>query len=206
MKLFKLLFWIILIIHFGIISGCKSNSSSQKERDSIIIIEKPNTEFIAFLKKFKPLTLPVEIKTLDINFEAFTKLNNKDNVFIKSQYPDEIYTYGILPDTSEYYKIIWLAPLEYQVPVLTTFTKTGKKISEEYLGVNGCGSDCCFKCKEYIRINKDFTIFSADSIKSCECDSSGPKENTTKKHIRYKTGKILKDGKISMSQILEKPN
>jgi hypothetical protein len=111
----------------------------------------------------------------------------------------------MLPDTENSYKIIWLAPAEVEIPILTTFTKDGKKIKEEQLGVGGCGSDCGFSCKEFITINKELTIFSRDSINSTDCDTSGnPMENTTKKYISYKTGKIMKDGKIRMSAILEK--
>ncbi|GAC1309002.1 MAG: hypothetical protein NVSMB24_23700 [Mucilaginibacter sp.] len=162
--------------------------------------------FLNFLKKFKILSLPLTIRTLETGGGTSQKLNVKDNVFIKSEYPDEIYAYGILPDTANIYKVIWLQPAEMEVPVLTTFTKNGKKINEEYLGVGGCGSDCGFSCSEFITINRDFTIFSGDSVESTDCDTSGNlKPNTTKKYIRYKTGKVLKSGKIKMSEILEKP-
>jgi len=158
------------------------------------------------MKKFKFLSLPLTIKTLDITADSSQKLNSKDNVFIKSEYPDEIYAYGILPDTTDFYKIIWLQPAEIEVPVLTTFSKTGKKISEKYLGVGGCGSDCGFSCAEFITIGKDLTIFSRDSIKSSDCDTDGNlKPNTIKKYIRFEMGSVLKSGKIKMSKISEKP-
>jgi hypothetical protein len=189
--------------------GCSNNTSKQTKAGSNVHSKvkslKTSADFREFLKKFKVLSLPLTIKTLEIVVDSSRKLNTKDNIFIKSEYPNEIYAYGILPDTLNSFKIIWLQPAEEEVPVLTTFTKNGKKINEEYLGVGGCGSDCCFTCKEFITINHDLSIFSADSIKSCECDSTGPKENTTKKYIRYKTGKILKSGKIDITDILEKP-
>lgn len=193
----------------GAFLGCSSNTSKQNKNDSnnnaAAKALQSNPDFKGFLRKFKVLSLPLTIKTLEIIVDSSKKLNNKDNAFIKSEYPNEIYAYGMLPDTEANYKIIWLAPAEVEVPVLTTFTKDGKKIKEEGLGVGGCGSDCGFSCKEFITINKELTIFSRDSINSTDCDTSGnPMENTTKKYISYKTGKIMKDGKIRMSAILEK--
>jgi hypothetical protein len=203
--IFLLLFTIVMIFQ-----GCSANTSSQNKNDSNInattIPIRANTDFAVFLKKFKVLSLPLTIKTLEIEVDSSKKLNSKDNVFIKSEYPDEIYAYGMLPDTETNYKIIWLEPAEVEIPVLTTFTKAGKKIKEEELGVGGCGSDCGFNCKEYITINTDLSIFSRDSIKSTDCDTSGNIiESTAKKYMRYKTGKVLKSGKIEMTKTLEKP-
>ena len=203
------LFYFLLLV--GALS-CEEDKSNNKHHRKAISNSKKTPQdvtrkvlFEKFIKKFKPLTLPLSIKTLDIqSTAAYRPITEKDSMFINSGYPNETWAYGILPDTSANIQLVWLAPAEIYDPVLTTFTKGGQKISEQHLGVGGCGSDCCFTCDEYIYIKKDRSIYSADSIKSCTCDESGPKKNTMKKYIRYKTGKIGEDGKISLSGVQEK--
>jgi hypothetical protein len=193
--------------------GCTENNTNNKQRHrkTTANSKKPSPDvtrkalFEKFIRKFKPLTLPLTIKTLDLQTtEAYKKINDKDTLFINSGYPNETWAYGMLPDTSGNIQLVWLAPAEIYAPVLTTFTKGGQKISEKHLGVGGCGSDCCFACEEYIYIKADKSIYSVDSIKRCNCDDSGPKKNTTRKYIRFITGKIGDDGKISLSAAQEK--
>ena len=195
----------------GILSCTEDKSNNKHHRKATSNSKKPPQDvtrkalFERFIKKFKPLTLPLTIKTLDIqSTAAYRPITEKDSIFINSGYPNETWAYGMLPDTSGTIQLVWLAPAEIYDPVLTTFTKGGQKISEQHLGVGGCGSDCCFTCDEYIYIKNDRSIYSVDSIRSCTCDESGPKKNTMKKYIRYKTGKIGEDGKISLSGVQEK--
>ncbi|MCO4292400.1 hypothetical protein NF867_05940 [Solitalea sp. MAHUQ-68] len=190
------------ILPLFLLLSCSTNSGKDSNEKTISAINQTN--FRQFIRKFKVLSLPLIINTDEIQATSSLKrLNEKDNTFINSEYPNEIWSYGLLPDTSKTYKIIWLAPAEMLVPVLTTFSKKGQRINEQYLGVGGCGSDCCFWCKESIKINQDMTIYSVDSIRSCECDSIGPKENTMKKYIRFMTGKVSGNGKIKMTEIIE---
>jgi hypothetical protein len=192
--------------------GCEEDKSNNKHHRKSVSDSKKSSQdvtrkvlFERFMKKFKPLSLPLSIKTLDIqSTAAYRPISEKDSLFINSGYPNETWAYGMLPDTSGNIQLVWLAPAEIYDPVLTTFTKGGEKISEQHLGVGGCGSDCCFTCDEYIYIKKDRSIYSVDSIKSCTCDESRPKKNTMKRYIRYKTGKIGEDGRISLSGVLEK--
>jgi hypothetical protein len=200
--------FLLIVTTFLMVIGCSSSGSKKSGVDSTLnksktIIE-PITGFREFIDGFKQLPYPVSIRTLDIDPASYRKFTKADNVFIKSAYPDEIYSYGILPDTADSYKIVWLSPAESLIPILTTFTKSGKKIKEEELGVGGCGSDCGFTCNEWVTINKDLEIFSVDSIKSSQCDNNGIKLNTEKRYIRYKEGKILKNGEITMSKVVKK--
>ncbi|MBS1503905.1 MAG: hypothetical protein JST32_17680 [Bacteroidetes bacterium] len=200
-------FYFLLLLIVVVLQACSRNASKQNQNgnDNTIKPVNVNPEFRQFLKKFKFLSLPLTIKTLEIVTDSSKKLNHRDNVFIKSDYPDEIYAYGMLPDTASNYKIIWLEPAEDEIPVLTIFTKNGKKLNQEELGVGECGSDCGFNCSESITIDKGLAIFSRDSIQSTNCDTSGNLiKNTTKRYLRFKTGKILKDGKIALTRIQER--
>jgi len=189
--------------------GCTEDSSNSKHRRKAAFNgKKPSPDavrkiqFGKFIKKFRPLSLPLTIKTLDIqSTSAYHRITDKDTLFINSGYPNETWAYGMLPDTSGNIQLVWLTPAEIYTPVLTTFTKDGQKISEKHLSVGECGSDCCFICEEYIYIREDRSIYSVDSIKSCTCDESGPKKNTMKKYIRFMTGSIGRDGRISMTGI-----
>ncbi|MFD0749977.1 hypothetical protein ACFQZS_07480 [Mucilaginibacter calamicampi] len=161
--------------------------------------------FKKFKAKFKLLSLPLSINTLEIDVSKQRKLTGEDNIFVKSEYPNELYAYGMLTDTTGTYKLIWLEPAEIHVPVLATFTKTGKFIKKEYMSVGQCGSDCGFECTEFIQIKTDLTIFSADSIKSSACDSMGNiKETSTQKYTLFKKGKISKNGRIDFTSVNKK--
>ncbi|MBC7438478.1 MAG: hypothetical protein H7250_00635 [Flavobacterium sp.] len=166
-------------------------------------------DFEAFIKKFEILKLPLVIETSKIqDVEKMTPLSKIDLKFIDirdiNPELDNVYPFGILADTLETYKIIYLFPAESYYPVVATFNKNGEIIGKENLNVGGCGSDCGFTCNEYVKIYSDLKIYSVDSIQSYECDSLGVKENTLRKYTRFKNGSIHKNGKIITTQILEK--
>ena len=203
---------ILTLFCFLLIIGCKEDNANSKHHKKKPVAGKTASPDVAkrvsfgkFIKKFRTLSLPLTIKTLDIqSTSALRRVTDKDTSFINSGYPNETWAYGMLPDTSENIQLVWLTPAEIYTPVLTTFTKGGQKISEKHLSVGGCGSDCCFTCDEYIYIREDRSIYSVDSIKSCTCDESGPKKSTMKKYIRFMTGSIGQDGRISMTGVQEK--
>lgn len=115
------------------------------------------------------------------------------------------FAYGILPDTLQNYKVIWLWPAEQYIPVLTTFSKSGRVIAQERPGIGMCGSGCCYFCKELITIHEDYTIYASDYIQRCECDSTGPIDSTTRRFIYYKTGRIETNGAIRLSNMQTAP-
>ncbi|MDX6189725.1 hypothetical protein SGQ83_10210 [Flavobacterium sp. Fl-318] len=195
---FKIIFFLLTVT----LLSCKNKETNTKKELSI-----QSKDFEVFLKKFKTLKFPLNIKTSDIqieNLKAFTKndlkfldLNNIDPDL------DNVYPYGILPDTLEAYKVIYLLPAETHIPVIATYTKEGKKISTEELGVGGCGADCGFTCAAYIKIDRNLKIHSVDSITSHQCDSLGPILNTKRNYTHFKDGTITKKGKITFSKTIE---
>jgi hypothetical protein len=200
------------LLQIGLMGGQTDHSTDKKQAAAIESGTKSATDsasvndllFAQFVKKFPRLGLPLTIKTLDIQSDALQKITGRDSMFTSSSDPEGTRAYGLLPDTTGNFKLIWLSPADVYVPILTTFNRHGQRISETHLSVGACGSDCCYSCAEYITINKDMTIYSVDSIKSCDCDSAGPQEKTMKKYTRFMTGAIAADGKISMSDIKEK--
>ena len=188
------------------LGGCSLNNSNDKSAGTPSAADRQKIiAFNKFIKKFKPLRLPLTLRTFDLqSTDGLHRITGKDSIFINSGYPNETWAYGFLADTADNFKLIWLSPTEVFVPVLTTFSKQGQKISEQYLGVGQCGSDCCFTCTESVIINKDLTIYSVDSIKSCTCDSSGPKKETMQNSIQFMKGRISPNGQITMSAVQEK--
>ncbi len=200
----KFKFTIIILISI-LFLNCKDDKIKKKE--SFEDSSKSNN-FRSFINKFKILKVPFTIEPLNLETENFLPLTKTDLNFIDIQdinpNLDKVYAYGILPDTLDSYKVVYLFPTEIHIPILVTYTKNGKKISEESLSVGDCGSDCGFTCNEYVKIYSDLKIYSVDSIKSYDCDSLGIKENTLRKYIRYKKGNINKKGQVIMTEVLEK--
>lgn len=209
MKLNLILFLVIFLV------ACNTNTNKDKpSADNTTAGLMNNThskqaDFAKFISKFKVLNMPVVITPLEQHGkEKLSLIYGSDTSFINTVYKDtamdKVYAYGLLPDTANNYKVLWLTPAEIYLPVLTTFSKTGQKISEEHLTVGKCGDDCCYFCKEIIKINLDLSIYCADSIKQCECDDKGPKESTMKHSVIFKTGNIAADGTINLSKETEK--
>jgi hypothetical protein len=208
-------FTITFLFSFLLLVSCKTNPSKEIVITASLktvndLVENPRSEdFSRFLNKFKIIGLPLNINPNELQqVRGLPLIFGTDTAFINTAYKDtsldKVYAYGLLPDTTQSFKVIWLTPTEIYLPVLTTFSKDGRKISEQELSVGECGSDCCFTCIETIKINTDLTIYSADSISKCDCDSVGPKENTMKKYVLFKTGKINGDSKISLSPVKER--
>jgi hypothetical protein len=196
----KLRFLVIVIV--SIITVCFCSCSNQPDGSKL---SEKKVAFKRFLSKFDILRLPMNIKPGRMPVDHYRKLDSTDNSF--TGYKDKtetLYAFGVLSDTASCFKVIWLEPADDYYPVLATFTKSGRKIKQENIGVGGCGVDCGFQCSETIDINKDMSIYSADSVTYNDCDTNGNPNGTVEKYVRYKTGRIQKSGKIKMSKILKK--
>ena len=157
-----------------------------------------------YLEKFKIVNLPLTLRPTG-NYPERRSLrtdsNSPDTLFYKGAY--SIACYGLLPDTSIFYGVIWLEPADLEYPVITTYDKNGEIIDEREINIGYCGDDCGYHCTETVTIDKDYKIFSADSVTSSDCDTLGHIiETSTKKYVIFKTGQINKNGKVEMSNEL----
>ena len=196
----KIRFFALIIVAISILfaNGCSNRSASDKQAAK-------KAAFRKFLSKFDVLSLPLEMKPGRMQMDHYKKLDSADNAFTGYMEKSEtLYAYGLLPDTSGSFKVIWFEPADDYYPVLATFTKNGKKIKQEDIGVGGCGEDCGFSCTETIDISKKMTIFSVDSVTENDCDTSGNETGKTEKYTRYKTGQITKGGRIHLSKTQQK--
>lgn len=165
-------------------------------------------QFKLFLNKFKILSLPLAIRSdgnAGIEVTGLERLNEQSNdtLFAKADYFNESYCYGMLPDTTSFYTLIFYHPAAEYYPVVATYSKTGFLISQESLFHGACGSDCgLISCSMTGIISKDFSLHGVDSIYyEYECDSTyAPIPNTGEIIVISKNGKIDKKGVISMSE------
>ena len=196
-----------IIILLTLILVCSCNNTKRKTMQTT---QPESTAFKTFLQKFKPIDLPFIYRetysstSVDINNLPKLDSNSSDTLFMKSEFPDETHCYGILTDTTNFYSLIYFFPADTHYPVLATYTKTGKLIDKTDLLVNGCGSDAGLTyCSSTSIINKDLTVFCADTLKyDFICDSVGEKiPNSGEILIDTKKGRLTRSGKIIMGQI-----
>ncbi|MGV3505513.1 MAG: hypothetical protein ACO1O1_17550 [Adhaeribacter sp.] len=165
--------------------------------------------FNLFLKKFKIIPLPFKHRISNnlppLSFPESARLDksSSDTLFVKAEYLDESFRYGMLSDTTIFYSLIFFFPADDFYPVLATYTKSGKLISQKALTVNGCGSDCGLTyCSQTVILDKYLSIRSADSIRyDFHCDDYG---NLMKDSglliVESKTGQVNKNGRIIMGK------
>jgi len=179
----------VLTLCVGFFS-CSSDCS--KSKDDVYV------QFRQFLKKFKPLQLPLTLKIGSIETKNLPNIDYKslDTLFIDASYS---VCYGMLPDTSSYFGLIVLMAADDILPFLLTYDKTGKLMSKEDL-VRGCGSGPGIEyCSSIGIIKKDLTIYCTDTSKTFEYDNKGKAVNK-RYYCISKEGKINKDGKITMTK------
>jgi hypothetical protein len=182
------------------ISSCSTTKDKTDTVDKSAISEKTKYFKEVFVKKFRPIELPLTLRPLETGERIKTNPESADTLFFRNGV-NYVICYGVLPDTSQYYGLIWLGITDFEPPYLTTYDKQGDIIDETELYVGQCGgADCGWTCSETIKINENFKIFAVDSVTIRDCDDVG---GNIKKSIFYKSGHIDDKGKIVMSDTKE---
>lgn len=175
-----------------------NNDSKQEEK----VVPQINDDFDKFLKYFDKTKLPIEIKGCFLDDKNINEFKG-DHL---RKYVDE-YTYGYkkFRTTRNFVAIITLGAADCFVPELRTFKLTGEKIDSKSISIGYCGPDCGYSCEEYMTIKEDYSIYVSDTISSSKCDSLGNIiPGTTENYVIYKTGELLKNGKIQLSEEIRK--
>jgi hypothetical protein len=165
-------------------------------------IKRPINDFI---KKFKVVELPFYFngKNNDTSNMFLINKHTSDTLFYKTLDENKVYGCGLLPDTANYYTLLYFTQSETLYPILVTYSKDGEMISQTNLLVRGCGSDCGLSyCSSTASISKDLHIYAADTLKyEATCDKLGkflPNSDST--FIYSKAGSISTTGTITMSE------
>lgn len=164
-----------------------TTSSLQAQKSPVIDTSKA---FKAFLSKYRILALPLIVKRCEFSpvQSQLPELNqNSDTLFIRNGSSN--FCYGLLADTSKFYAVLTMAPGDCFGPLLTTFTKDGKRISKAGIDIGRCGFGEDFICSEFMKINESGEIYVADTI-------STKGEN----YVIFKNGKINFDGQVVLSE------
>ncbi len=205
--------------------GCSTseNNEPQEIRADTTIIDTTNNDsenvkmadpkkrkkFMAFFSKFKELALPFRLTLTDgSSFETSGSLDaeSNDTIFVKDEFISVWGILGRLKDTSSYYGFIVTYPGDGPVPILFTYDKKLNLISTESLIARGCGANCGIKhCSTTTVIEKNLSIYCADTMHYVECDAEYNEiKGSDVKYVEYLNGKIGKDGKIEMAEMVHK--
>jgi hypothetical protein len=181
------------------ISACSTPKSSSEIAGTSVSFDKQKYFKEVILRKFRTVELPLTLRPPETGQSPTTNPQSADTLFFKSGY---VSCFGLLPDTSKYYGLIWQGIADFSPPFLVTFTKQGELINEVGLYVGQCGgADCGWTCDETIQIDKHCRTFSIDTVTIWDCGDS--LRTNLKKSIFYKSGLIDDKGKIIMSDTKE---
>jgi hypothetical protein len=168
-------FFFLPIIIF-LLTSCskqeKATSLSTPGDDSVHNEE--NGNFKLYLSTLDKVDLPVIIRGCgEVN--ATKKIREKgngielttDNSYFKTSEP----VYGQIPTNGEFLATISLGVADCFIPILTTFNKNGTQIDRKSISIGYCGSDCGYSCSEFMSIDRDYAIFTSDTVMTYDCDS-----------------------------------
>ena len=185
---------LLLVLLFLSCNGNKPPKQSVKE----ITLRK-------FLSKFKVCKLPLTIppyNNMDDTLNGFYTMP-EDTIDLREEdrpgHFESAKPYGLLPDTFNCFHVLWFYPNDNPEPILTTYSKTGEKISEEDLTVGNChASDGpCDWCNVSVIIRQDYTVYCSDTLNEGDCNNSSIS-------VIYKTGSIPHSGKPHFTKEEEK--
>ena len=158
----------------------------------------------SFLAGFKERSLPLslsicsQIDDADVPKRAFdSSLDARFDIATHVHY-------GRIATNGDYTAIITLIPADCALPLITTIDKKGVLIDSKLLYLEGGGgADAGYRYYSQVKINKDFSLSSIDTIVFFDIDSSrggDPLQGGKSQRIeRSKTGKLCTDGKIQLS-------
>jgi len=203
---------IIFILIIPLLTACQTKTEKDTNNGTAENIEKTETlskihemneEFTAYLKLFKKTDFPINIKGCLENEKGLNILDGKK---FKQFNEDYSFSYKQIPTNGNYIATITLGVADCYLPVLTTYRLNGQIIDRKTIAIGYCGSDCGYSCEEFMSISKNFKIYTSDTISSYDCDSLGLEiPETYEYYVIYKEGKLLKDGKIQLTDEIKKP-
>jgi len=179
------------------ITSCSTTKDKTESVDRPGTFDKTRYFKEVFVKKFRTIELPLTLRPLETGERMKTNPESADTLFLRNGVT-YVLCYGLLPDTSKYYGVIWQGIADFEPPYLATYTKQGDMIDEKELYVGQCGgADCGWSCSETINISVDYKVFAVDSVTVADCDSIG---GNIRRTIFYKSGSVDDKGIITMTE------
>lgn len=189
--------------------SCSHVGNSKTKNNKVIKTTKPaiefpqvNDQFQPFLDKFPKLELPLKIKGCEADYENLIEFNEEN----PSDYvSNQSFAVGQIRTNGNYVTVITLGVADCLLPVITTFKLTGERIDSKTIAIGYCGDGPCFECNEFMTIKEDFSIYTADTMKTSECDDDYNSISGTESiDVIYKVGRLTEKGKIELSDEMKK--
>lgn len=190
------------ILTLLLISCAQTDKGNTNENPSETEVPQVNEQFQAFLDKFPKLELPIEIKGCEVDYQGLTEFNEEN----PSPYlQNHSFAVGQIKTNGNYVSIITLGVADCLLPTLTTYKLTGEKIDHKTIAIGYCGTAPCFECEEIMTLKADFTLYTADTMKTSECDEDyNPIPGTERVEVIYKEGQLTETGVIELSEEIKK--
>lgn len=191
-----------IILFYSCQSNKDSSTQSDKEKQENLTNKysgfiQVNDEFTMYLDNFEKAELPITMKGCLMNSDGLKEFDGKKFSKYNS---DNSYAYRQISTNGTYIATITLGLADCILPVLTTYKPTGEIIDKKTIAIGRCGFDCGFSCEEYMSIDKNYSIYTSDTISTYVCDSLGNETpGTYEYYVAYRSGKLTKDGKIILS-------
>lgn len=185
------------------VDNYKSDSeTANRTSQSVTVLPQVNDQFQSFLDKFPKVELPIKIKGCEVDYKNFTVFNEENpSPYIQ----DYSYAVGQIKTNGNYVSVITLGVADCMLPVITTYKLTGEKIDSKAIAIGYCGNGPCFECEEFMTLKEDFTLYTADTMKTSECDDDYNSITGTESiEVIYKEGRLTEKGKIELSEELKK--
>lgn len=142
------------------------------------------------------IKLPFNYNLVAQDIENTNKPTPADTQFIQEQ----DYIIGLLPDTLDNYKVLYLSTGDDFYLSLKVFDKAGKTLSDNLVCFPECAAgDCEFdSCNSYVDIQANRIVRTIETVTTA-CDSLGNKiANSTHKHQKTEYISINKAGQLKI--------
>jgi hypothetical protein len=169
-----------------------SSCANTKTQDQKVTEKKPIELFVAKLPTV-PSSFSYDLLMQD--GEGFYKSEKGDSLFC----PPFVSVIGLLPDTANYYNVLYLEPGDDLYPTLKVFTKEGEVTDSQTVCYTDCaGWDCPMdSCASFVKMIDQGIIQRSLRMVITDCDSTGAKiPNATVVKIKKQSVRVNPAGKI----------
>jgi hypothetical protein len=150
-----------------------------------------------------PLPFRCELMGTD---PEFITLNPREQRLLNGTDYEQGVAIGMLPDTALAFHVLWLGAADSWLPMVSSFTREGRRIRIEELVIGQCGGpEPCYSCAETVHIDVKLDVLTTDTVHACECDSNYAEiPGTCTRYVMKRTGHIGPTG-ARMSAVMKEP-
>ena len=198
--IFPLVYLAIAGFLFIEIYSCSSSSGDRLKNESTDTV----VDFRKFLVQFPIRQLPVKINVFDkwVEPELISIYKSPENIFLKENDRNSGHYWGMLPDTSQFFYLIYSVLSDGEAPVHAVYDKAGNCLDNKMINVGRCdGGGPCYSCTDDIVIGSDYSIMAVDTFREFICDDEMLVPDSSKVKVSLITVKgRITNGKIEIGK------